>query len=103
MALFAIALWRLSAMLGLLASGERFTAPVAAAFRSFALWLLLAALAQILVPLVVAVAGGGSGGRVAMVFDLREAFAVIAALVLFLVARMLEEAARIDLELREIV
>lgn len=102
--LFAFALWRLAQMLGLLANGQRFTRPVAAGFRSFAFWLLVAALAQIAVPLIGAVITATSGhGRIALAFDLRDVFFVIAALVLFLVARMLEDAAAMDAELKEIV
>lgn len=102
--LFAISLWRLARMLRLLAQGERFTKAVAAGFRSFAFWLLLAALAQILVPIAGSVLlAGPSNARIALTFDLLEIFFVIAALVLFLVARMLEDAAELDAELQEIV
>jgi hypothetical protein len=38
-----------------------------------------------------------------MLIDIRQLSYVIAALVLFLIARMLDEAARIEAELREIV
>lgn len=102
--LFAISLWRLAQMLRMLGRGERFTKSVAAAFRSFAFWLLLASLAQILLPIAASVLLNPPGdGRIALAFDLLEIFFVIAALVQFLVARMLEEAADLDAELKEIV
>lgn len=102
--LFAISLWRLVQMLRLLGRGERFTKLVAAAFRSFAFWLLLAALAQILLPIAASILSAPPAyGRIALSIDLLEIFFIIAALVLFLVARMLEEAAELDAELKEIV
>ena len=102
--LFAMSLWRLAQMLRLLGRGERFTRLVAAAFRSFAFWLLLAALAQTLLPIAASVLLTASDhGRIALAFDLLEIFFIIAALVLFLVVRMLEEAAELDAELKEIV
>ena len=55
---------------------------------------------------VVAVPRGGLGGsahRIEIRLDLRDVMFVIAALVLFLLARMLDEAARLDRELKEFV
>jgi hypothetical protein len=103
--LFLIALAQLARMLGRLKRGEVFTAGVTTAFRSFAAWLLASAVVAVAAPLIAAVtttAPGGSG-RIPMLIDIRQLSYVIAALVLFLIARMLDEAARIEAELREIV
>lgn len=102
---FAIALWRLAAMLGHVAHGQLFTPAVMTGFRGFAFWLMLSAVASLLVPVIaasVAVANAG-GGNIPIIIDVRSLLFLIAAAVLFLVARMLEEAARIDAELKEIV
>ena len=46
---------------------------------------------------------GGGGHRIELRIDLREVMFVIAGLMLFFVARMLHEAAKLDSELREIL
>lgn len=102
---FAVALFQLIRLLGRLGSGELFAPGVTGAFRSFAFWLMLSAIVAIAGPPIaglIAIPAGG-GHRVAILIDLRDIMFLIAGLVLFLVARMLDEAARLDAELREIV
>lgn len=102
---FAVALVQLIRLLGRLGSGELFAPGVTGAFRSFAFWLMLSAIVAIAgPPLAGAVATlSESQHRIAILIDLRDIMFLIAGLVLFLVARMLDEAARLDAELREIV
>ena len=105
MLLFLVALAQLARLLGRLRRGEVFTAGVTVAFRAFAFWLLASALVAVVAPLLtaaIAVPASGSS-RIPMLIDIRQLSYVIAALVLFLIARMLDEAARIEAELEEIV
>lgn len=102
---FLVALWKLSTMLARVTDGELFSPGVMTGFRGFAFWLMLSALASILVPIVagaIDVVRTGSG-HIPITLEARAILYLIAAAVLFLVARMLEEAARIDAELKEIV
>ena len=103
--LFLIALAQLARLLGRLRRGEVFTAGVTAAFRAFAAWLLASAVVSVIAPMFAAAATTVAGGsaRIPVLIDIRQLSYVIAALVLFLIARMLDEAARIEAELREIV
>ena len=103
--LFAVALFQLIRMLGRVESGELFAAPVTGAFRSFAFWLMLSAILAIAGPPIAAilVAQGSEVHRVEVPIDLHNVMFLITGLVLFLVARMLDEAARVDTELKEIV
>lgn len=104
--LFAVALIQLIRLLGRIADGELFAAGVTSAFRSFAFWLMLSAIVAIAGPAVAATAAAiGEGGHhpIAIAIDLRDILFLLAGLVMFLVARMLDEAARLDAELREIV
>lgn len=102
---FAIALVQLIRLLGRLSSGDLFAPAVTSAFRSFAFWLMLSAIIAMAGPPLagLATALGGGGHRIEFRIDLRDVMFVIAGLVLFLVARMLDEAARLDRELKEIV
>lgn len=102
--LLSVALWQLSRMLGAIAQGDLFTARVVAAFRAFAFWLLLVALVWIVAPLVgVLFAGPGDAHRLEFKLQLRDILTVGVALILFLVARLLERARTVDEELREII
>ena len=102
--LLSVALWHLGKMLGAIAEGDLFTARVVGAFRAFAFWLLLVALVWIVVPVVaVLLAGPGEGHRLEFKLQLRDILTIGVALILFLVARLLERARRVDEELREIV
>ena len=102
--LLSAALWHLGRMLGAIAQGDLFTARVVGAFRAFAFWLLLVALVWIVAPIVgVLLAGPGDGHRLEFKLQLRDILTIGVALILFLVARLLERARTVDEELREIV
>lgn len=103
--LLLVALFRLSQMLGRIAGGELFSAQVIGAFRSFAFWLLLLALFGLLAPplsQLVSVAQEGDG-RIELQIDFQQVLTVGVTLVLFLLARLLERARRLDEEIREFV
>ena len=75
-----------------------------ARFRAFAFWLLLVAIVWIVAP----IAGGtrwpaGEARRIEFTLQLRDLLTLGVALILFLVARLLERARAIDEEMREIV
>ena len=98
------ALYQLTKMLGAIAEGDLFSARVVKAFRSFAFWLLLVALVWIVAPVVaVLLAGPGDAHRMEFRLQMRDVLTVGIALILFLVARLLERARTVDEELREIV
>jgi len=102
--LLSVALYQLSRMLGAIAEGDLFSARVVGAFRAFAFWLLLIALVWIIAPIVGALlAGPGEARHIELTFQLRDVLTVGVALILFLVARLLERARTIDEEMREIV
>jgi hypothetical protein len=66
--------------------------------------LLLIALVWIVAPIVGALlAGPGEARHIELTFQLRDVLTVGVALILFLVARLLERARTIDEEMREIV
>lgn len=102
---FLFSLFQLTRMLSWIAAGELFTPNVTRALRNFALWLLLSVLVSILgAPLAKLLTENRSGHDVIeLTADVRDIFYFITTLVLFLVARVLESAAQIDAELREIV
>ena len=102
--LLSIALYQLSRMLGAIAEGDLFTARVVGAFRAFAFWLLLVALVWIVAPILgVLFVGTGDAHRLEFRLQLRDILTVGVALILFLVARLLERARAIDEDMREIV
>jgi hypothetical protein len=102
--LLSVALYQLARMLGAIAEGDLFSARVVKAFRSFAFWLLLVALVWIVAPVVaVLLAGPGDAHRMEFRLQMRDVLTVGIALILFLVARLLERARTVDEELREIV
>ena len=103
--LLLVALFQLTAMLRRIACGEMFTAGVIGRFRAFALWLLLSALVGLFAPLVVQLLApvGGERHLVKFALDFREILTVGVTLVLFLLARLLERARRLDEEVREFV
>jgi len=104
MLLLLVALFRLTQMLGQVASGELFSAGVIARFRSFAFWLMLAALVRLFGPAAWALIGVAQGGhRLEIRIDFRDVLTVGVTLVLFLLARLLERARRLDEEMREFV
>lgn len=102
--LLSVALYQLSRMLGAIAEGDLFSARVVAAFRAFAFWLLLVALVWVVAPVAaVLLAGPGHSHRFEFKLQLRDILTIGVALILFLVARLLERARTVDEELREIV
>jgi hypothetical protein len=102
--LLSVALYQLTKMLGAIAEGDLFSARVVKAFRSFAFWLLLVALVWIVAPVVaVLLAGPDDAHRMEFRLQMRDVLTVGIALILFLVARLLERARTVDEELREIV
>jgi hypothetical protein len=87
-----------------IAEGDLFSARVVKAFRSFAFWLLLVALVWIVAPIAaVLLAGPGDARQLEFRLQMRDVLTVGIALILFLVARLLERARTVDEELREIV
>ena len=103
--LLVLALFRLTQMLGRIAAGELFSAGVIARFRSFAFWLLVMALFGFLAPPVAQLVSDAldGQGRAQLRIDFREVLTVGVTLVLFLLARLLERARRLDEEMREFV
>lgn len=102
--LLSVALFQLNRMLGAIGEGDLFTARIVGSFRAFAFWLLLVALVWVIAPVVaVMVAGPDESHRLAFKLQLRDILTIGIALILFLVARLLERARTIDEEMREIV
>lgn len=103
--LFVIALARLAQMLGAVADGPLFGRRVTRAFRGFAFWLFLAMLVDVLAGPAIAIADNiaQGGARAALRFELRDLLMLAGTLFLFLLARMLEQARKIESELEEIV
>lgn len=102
--LLSVALYQLSRMLGAIAEGDLFSARVVGSFRSFAFWLLVVALFWVIAPIVaVLLTGPDESHRLAFRLQLRDILTIGVALILFLVARLLESARAIDEEMREIV
>ena len=81
-----------------------FSVEVIRNFRRFASWLLLMALWELLAPIVLAIAFRPAGPhKIQMVIDFREVLTLGTTLLLFLIARLLEHARRLDEEVREFV
>ena len=103
--LLLVALFRLSQMLGRLASGELFSGTIISHFRGFAMWLLVMALFELIAPIVASLAGATPSypHKFRIGIDLRDLLTVGITLLLFLLARLLERARRLDEEMREFV
>ena len=104
--LLVVAMFRLTQLLGRIAAGELFTAGVIGRFRSFAFWLLLMALFGLFAPSLSELLSAPSGPgprQVELRVDFQEVLTVGVTLVLFLLARLLERARRLDEEIREFV
>lgn len=102
--LLSIAFYHLSKMLGAVAGGDLFSAGAVGAFRAFAFWLLLVAMLWVVAPIAtVLLAGPSDAHRLEFRLQLRDVLTIGVALILFLVARLLERARAIDEEMREIV
>jgi hypothetical protein len=100
----SIALYQLSRMLGAIGDGDLFSARVVGSFRSFAFWLLVMAVVWVVAPIVaVFLTGPNDAHRLEFRLQLRDVLTIGIALILFLVARLLERARTIDEEMREIV
>jgi DUF2975 family protein len=100
----SVALYQLSRMLGAIGEGDLFSARVVGAFRSFAFWLLVMAVVWVVAPIVaVFLTGPNDAHRLEFRLQLRDVLTIGIALILFLVARLLERARTIDEEMREIV
>ena len=104
---FIIGLFHLARMLKGIEQGEIFTSRTIAGLKGFAFFVLLSALASILVPPIIAVASALSAAgrevRVALTFDGGDFFVLLVSALLFLLARLLGEAQRIEDENRQIV
>ncbi len=102
--LLSVAFYQLSKMLGAIAEGDLFSARAVGAFRAFAFWLLLVAILWVVAPIAaVFLAGPSDPHRLEFRLQLRDVLTIGVALILFLVARLLERARAIDEEMREIV
>lgn len=102
--LLSVAFYHLSKMLGAIAQGDLFSARAVGAFRAFAFWLLLVAVLWVVAPIAAVVfATPSDPDRMEFRLQLRDVLTIGVALILFLVARLLERARAIDEEMREIV
>jgi len=99
------ALVHLILMLGRIARGELFSSRVIRHFRGFALWLLLMALFRWFAPMIGQLIEGSPNGvhELRIGFDFEQILTVGITLLLFLLARLLERAGRLDEEVREFV
>lgn len=103
----AVALWRLMRMLKGIERGDIFTASTVHELRSFALFVLISALASIVVQPAIALAAelatGADRVRLNLTFDLNDFFILLVSVLLFFVARLFSEAQRIADENEQIV
>jgi hypothetical protein len=104
-ALSAAALIELARMLGRLQAQAWFSAAVVRHFRRFAGLLALTALLRVLLPPLATIALAWQVGRhaAALTFDGGDLLALLPASVFFLVARLFDEAARLEDDSRSIV
>jgi hypothetical protein len=101
--LLTIAFFQLTRMLGRLATGDLFSAEAVGHFRGFALWLLITALFGLAGPIVSPFLSGDQARGMHFLLDFQKLLMVAVTLVLFLLARLLERARRLDEEVREFV
>ena len=103
----AVALWRLRRMLHAIEGGEIFTSTTVRELRGFALFVMISALASILVePLVVLIAGLAAGAdevKLRLTFELNDFFILLVSVLLFFVSRLFSEAQRLADENAQIV
>ncbi|MDH5823070.1 DUF2975 domain-containing protein [Luteimonas sp. RD2P54] len=104
-ALVAAALWQLARMLGEVERGALFAPGATRHFRRFALLLLVAALLRLLLPplAVLALVALERSATVTLSFSGGDVLALFVAVVLFFVARLFDEAARLEEDSRSIV
>lgn len=102
-----IALWRLMRMLREIEQGRIFAAVTVRELRGFALFVMISAVASILVPPIVdlaaAIAAGADKIRLTMTFDTNDFFVLLVSVLLFFVAKLFGEAQRIADENEQIV
>lgn len=103
--LVAAALWQLARMLGQVERGAPFAPMATRYFRYFALLLLVAALLRLLLPplAVLALMATGRSATVTLSLTGGDVLALFVAAVLFFVARLFDEAARLEEDSRSIV
>ena len=99
-ALLVVALFRLTQVLKRISDGDLFGIEVIRRFRSFAWWLLLMSLLELVGP---SLAQSSVPGQVRFAIDSRDLLFLGITIFLFLLARLLERARTIDEEMREIV
>ena len=99
-ALLVVALFRLTQVLKRIADGDFFGIEVIRRFRSFAWWLLLMSVLELIGPSLVQ---SSVPGQVRFAIDSRDVLFLGITIFLFLLARLLERARTIDEEMREIV
>jgi hypothetical protein len=100
------ALLRLAALLGLATRGEVFSAPASAHLRSFGLWLLIATLAQSLIPVLLQFAhfwAADLGGTIKFEFSSSDVWNVFLSALFMLVARVLSDGYRLAEENRQFI
>ncbi|NZA25651.1 DUF2975 domain-containing protein [Luteimonas sp. SJ-92] len=104
-ALVAAALWQLARMLGEVERGALFAPAATRHFRRFARLLLVAALLRLLLPplAVLALVAMERSATVTLSFSGGDLLALFVAVVLFFVARLFDEAARLEEDSRSIV
>jgi hypothetical protein len=105
MVLLSVAMFRLVQMLTAIGASQGLSALAVKAFRGFAFWLFLLALFGLAAPIVPELIRAAAGGDTVYAFPIgvRSVLTALIALILFLVARLLERARVIEEELREIV
>ena len=103
--LLEIALFELTRMLRLIAAGDRYSMRVVHHFRAFASWLLFLAFLRLIGPLVaIAIEGAPAGSnRIIFPLSLNDLITFSIALLLFLLALLMERAREIEQENSEIV
>lgn len=103
--LAAAAMWQLAQMLARIGNGQVFSAEVIRRFRSFCLFFLLMLLARSLLPAVVTLLLGiqADTGPIRLAFDGGDIITLVIAGLLYLVARLFEQAARWEDDSRSIV
>lgn len=103
----SIALWRLMRMLREIERGRIFTAATIRELRGFALFVMLSALASIVVlpafNIAAALAAGADQTKITLTLDTADFFSVLISVLLFFVARLFGEAQRIADENEQIV
>jgi hypothetical protein len=103
--LLVVALFRLTEVLKRIADGDLFGIEVIRRFRSFAWWLLLMSVLELIGPTLGQFVDAPKGGphQVRFAIDSRDLLFLGITIFLFLLARLLERARAIDEEMREIV